>query len=83
MTTDTCGSKDELAIHKDSRRPVSFGEVERRVAAVPGVYDALSRGHASEAGEKALELFIVADDAPALLPKEFGVHCRTSGPVSQ
>jgi len=41
---------------------------------------ALSRDTPSEAGE-ALELFIVADDGASIVAKEFGVHCRTSGPV--
>jgi acyl-CoA synthetase (AMP-forming)/AMP-acid ligase II len=43
-------------------RRISFGEVETRVAAVPGVYEcAAATAHHPEAGE-ALALFIVAND---------------------
>jgi acyl-CoA synthetase (AMP-forming)/AMP-acid ligase II len=43
-------------------RRISFGEVETRVAAVPGVYEcAAAAAHHPEAGE-ALALFIVAND---------------------
>ena len=46
---------------------VSFGEVERRVAAVPGVYECAVTGtRHPEAGE-ALELFIVADDGASIV----------------
>jgi acyl-CoA synthetase (AMP-forming)/AMP-acid ligase II len=46
---------------------ISFGEVERKVAAVPGVYEcAATATRHSEAGE-ALALFIVADDGASIV----------------
>jgi len=46
---------------------VSFGEVESKVAAVPGVYECAATGtRHPEAGE-ALEIFIVADDGAGIV----------------